>query len=121
MSGEWTEPQRSDPSKDDTAQDARIAALLATIVGGGSAVHAGEVQLSVYGGYNSSFSTDIKFKPNAATPTTTYKNVALDGASFEGSPLLGFQGCRLVFQSSWLGRRGRLLARQDHRPAPAGT
>jgi lipid A oxidase len=70
-------------------------ALAAALAGFGSA-DAGETTLSIYGGWNGSFNSDMTLKPNGTTPATTYKNLGWDGASFGSPP---YWGARAVY---WL-------------------
>ena len=65
-----------------------VAAVLATVPI--SSAFAGEWWVGAYGGYNTSFDSDVKVSRGAAA--ITYRDVSWDGASFEMPPYWGVRG-----------------------------
>ena len=65
-----------------------VAAVLATAPI--SSAFAGEWWVGAYGGYNTSFDSDVKVSRGAAA--ITYRDVSRDGASFEMPPYWGVRG-----------------------------
>jgi lipid A oxidase len=77
----------------ETRQSSRTAALfVATWAVSAVPACAAEYQIWLYGGYNTSFNSDVMLKPSPLSPTTTYRDVGWWGASFKMPPYWGVRG-----------------------------
>src|SRR5271167_2072056 len=82
-------------------QSSRTAAALFVAAWAVSAVptRANDIQIWAYGGYNTSFNSDLALKPSPLSPTTTYRDVGWDGDSFGRTGTPPYWGVRGTY---WL-------------------